>query len=54
MKRKNYGSEEITLEPDINRAYNRVDWSYLLYGLQQMGFVEKIIKWAMLCVTIVQ
>lgn len=52
MKRKNKGDEgEVALKLDISKAYDRVDWKYLKFRMQSMGFNEKWINWIMLCVT---
>ncbi|XP_074352234.1 uncharacterized protein LOC141691390 [Apium graveolens] len=54
MKRKNSGPEgEVALKLDISKAYDRVNWNYLRSRMINMGFLEKWIKWVMLCVTTV-
>ena len=36
---------------DIEKAYDHVDWSFLLMVMHKMGFGEKWIKWIKWCIT---
>jgi len=52
MKRKTKGWRgEITLKIDISKAYDCVDWGFLMGFLIRMGFDDKWIRWMMMCVS---
>lgn len=54
MKGKKGGQEgEVALKLDISKAYDRVRWDYLEHRMRRMGFLERRIKWVMLCVMVV-
>ena len=36
---------------DIEKAYDNVDWSFLLTVMQKMGFGEKWIRWIKWCIS---
>ena len=51
MKCKTRGRvEEIALKIYISKAFDRVDWLYLLALLQKLGFDHKWISWISMCV----
>ena len=43
---------EILCKLDIEKAYDNVDWSFLLTVMQKMGFGEKWIGWIKWCISI--
>lgn len=43
LVKKRYDS--VNLEIDFEKAYDSVNWKYLEFMLQKMGFPEKCIKW---------
>lgn len=52
IKRKHGGNGgEVALKLDIIKAYDRVSWQYLRNSMIRMGFVDKWIKWMILCMT---
>ncbi|MCI56439.1 RNA-directed DNA polymerase (Reverse transcriptase), partial [Trifolium medium] len=51
MKSKTRGQVgEVALKLYISKAYDRIDWDYLMDVLSAMGFSHKWISWIMLCV----
>lgn len=55
MKIKSCGKfGEFALRIDISKAYDRVDWNYLLAILKKIGFSSKWISWMELCVCSVE
>ena len=42
---------EILCKLDIEKAYDNVDWSFLLIVMQKMGFGEKWIEWIEWCIS---
>jgi hypothetical protein len=55
MKCKTKGKiGEVALKIDISKAYDRVDWSYLMNVMRKMGFCEKWVKWIQMCLVSVQ
>lgn len=54
MKQKKKGAEGVVaLKLDVSKAYDRVDWGFLMYQMKQLGFDNKWITWMQLCVTTV-
>lgn len=50
MKCKKKGNiGEMALKVDFSRAFDIVDWSYLLRLMEKMGFHKKWIGWMILC-----
>jgi len=50
MKTKTKGKEKsVTLKLDINKAYDKIDWSYLKDVMYKMRFSRKWILWIMMC-----
>ena len=39
---------------DVEKAYDHVNWSFLMYVLQHCGFSEKWRKWIMCCISTVK
>ena len=48
-RRKN-GIPGIMCKLDIQKAYDHVNWDYLLNILRQMGFGDKWVKWMEVCI----
>lgn len=52
---KDYHKEDIfprcAMMIDISKAFDSVQWSFLLNTLKALGFPEKFVKWIALCVT---
>lgn len=52
---KDYHKEEISprcaMKIDISKAFDSVQWTFLLNSLLAMGFPEKFIHWIQLCIT---
>lgn len=46
-------TREMTLNIDINKAFDRVQWNYILRIMQKMGFHMKWIRWMKLCLELV-
>lgn len=54
MKQKKKGAEGVVaLKLDVSKAYDRVDWGFLMHQMKQLGFDNKWITWMQLCVTTV-
>lgn len=55
MKWKNRGNYAfVALKIDINKVYDKIDWSYLKLILIRMGFANRWVNLIMLCVTSVR
>ncbi|GAU31360.1 hypothetical protein TSUD_19050 [Trifolium subterraneum] len=51
LKRKTKGRRgELALKIDISKAYDKVDWGFLLGVITKMGFTDVWIRWVMMCV----
>lgn len=51
MKNKCKGKVgNVALKIYISKAYDRVDWRFLVRMLRKMGFGERWIKWIQMCV----
>lgn len=54
MKQKKKGVVgEVALKLDVSKAYDRVDWGFLMHQMKQLGFNDKWLAWIQLCVTTV-
>nr|KYP50529.1 Putative ribonuclease H protein At1g65750 family [Cajanus cajan] len=45
-----YVKKNFVLKVDFKKAYDSVDWRYLLYMLWKMGFGERWVKWMEACI----
>ena len=52
-RRKN-GIPEMMCKLDIQKAYDHVNWDYLLNILRQMEFGDKWVKWMEVCIKTVR
>jgi hypothetical protein len=51
MKSKTHGEDRyVALKIDISKAYDRMDWNYLMAVLNRMGFHQRWIQWMRMCV----
>ena len=48
LKKKEKG---LLCKLDIEKAYDRINWKFLLRVLQKMGFGRKWVKWIEWCIT---
>lgn len=39
---------------DVERAYDHVNWGFLIYMLERCGFPEKWRKWILFCISMVK
>jgi hypothetical protein len=52
MKNKGTGKDGFTaVKLDMSKAYDRVEWSFLVKMMRKMGFEERWISIIMLCVS---
>ncbi|WMV54060.1 hypothetical protein MTR67_047445 [Solanum verrucosum] len=51
--RQKQGKQGILCKLDIEKAYDHVNWAYLLRELNRMGFGQKWIKWVKFCISTV-
>ncbi|XP_075492415.1 uncharacterized protein LOC142530463 [Primulina tabacum] len=55
MKRQTRGNtRNAAVKIDISKAYDRIDWAYLLRIMEKLGFAPKWIQYMKLCVTTVK
>ncbi len=47
FKRRKVKGSFVALKVDLQKAYDRVDWSFLRAVLVQFGFHEKFVNWLM-------
>ena len=45
------GKSGVVCKLDIEKAYNHVNWDFLLYVMKRMGFWEKWIRWICHCIS---
>nr|GEW19171.1 RNA-directed DNA polymerase, eukaryota, reverse transcriptase zinc-binding domain protein [Tanacetum cinerariifolium] len=48
---RNVGPPRCSFKVDIQKAYDTVDWHFLECIIKQFGFLDKMVKWVMTCVT---
>nr|GEU62956.1 hypothetical protein [Tanacetum cinerariifolium] len=48
---RNVGPPRCAFKVDIQKAYDTVDWHFLECILKQFGFLDKMVKWVVTCVT---
>jgi hypothetical protein len=48
-----YGEPSVLCKLDIEKAYDRVNWEFLLYLLRRCGFGEKWPNWIEHCISLV-
>jgi hypothetical protein len=54
MRRKRKGKDVyMALKLDMSKAYDRVEWTFLVGIMRRMGFVDEFVKLIMECVTTV-
>ena len=39
---------------DVEKAYDNVNWGFLIYMLERCGFLEKWKKWILFCISMVK
>lgn len=48
------GKPGILCKLDVEKAFDKLNWSYLLAILKKMGFGNRWLKWVKFCITIVK
>ena len=50
----NYANIEFCLKVDLSKAFDRMDWGYLMSIMPLYGFPPRLVQWIMACVTSAQ
>ena len=53
FKTRKVKDEFIAIKMDLQKAYNRINWSFLNIVLSKLGFSPTFISWILQCVTTV-
>lgn len=54
MKRKTQGKMGYSaMKIDMNKAYDRVEWKFIISIMQKLGFSSKWIEWIYMCMSTV-
>ena len=54
LDRLKSGVLEVLCKLDVEKAYDHVNWGFLIYMLEQCGFLEKWRKWTLFCISMVK
>jgi hypothetical protein len=48
---KDKGNPRCTLKVDLMKAYDSINWDFMMYSLHSFGFPEKFLRWIKKCIT---